>query len=103
MPSDRRSSGAGSADLRRDHAECGDPAPCVPLIGAQLLRTDIRLPPREPTLPDEQEWVGEVVQRRAELLDGDDQLFGGDSAFAGLDRRNRLAVLEAEQAREVVL
>ena len=92
-----------SADLRRDRAERRDPATGVPLVGAQLLRADIRLPPREPALPDEQEWIGEVVQRRAELLDGEDQLLGRHPALAGLDRRNRLAVLEAEQAREVVL
>ena len=93
----------GPADLRRDRAERGDPAPGVPLIGAQLLRPDIRLPPRKPALADEQEWIGEIVQRRAELLDGDDQLLGRHPPLAGLDRRNRLAVLEAEQARKVVL
>jgi hypothetical protein len=61
------------------------------------------LPPRESALPNEQEWIGEIVQRRAELLDGEDQLLCRHPALAGLDRRNRLAVLEAEQAREVVL
>ena len=93
----------GSADLRRDRAECGDPAPGAPLVGAQLLRADIGLPPREPALADKQEWIGEVVQRCAELLDGEDKLLGRHPPLAGLDRRNRLAVLEAEQAREVVL
>ena len=92
-----------SADLRRDRAERRDPAAGAPLIGAQLLRADIRLPPREPAFPNKQEWIGEVVQRRAELLDGENKLLGRHPPLAGLDRRNRLTVLEAEQARKVVL
>ena len=93
----------GPADLRRNRAEGRDPPPGVSLVGVQPLRPYVRLTPGEPALADKQEWIGEIVERCAEFLDGDHQLLGRDSAFAGLDRRNRLAVLEAEQAREVVL
>ena len=91
------------AILRRDRAERSDPATGAPLIGAQLLRADIGLPPREPALPNKQEWIGEVVQRRAQLLDGENKLLGRHPPLASFDRRNSLTVLKTEQAREVVL
>ena len=83
--------------------ECSDPASGDPLESVEPLRPDIRLAPGELALADEQERVGEIVERRAELLDREQQLLGRHATFAGLDGRNRLAVLEAEQAREIVL
>jgi hypothetical protein len=61
------------------------------------------LTPGEPAFPDEKKRIGEIVERDYELFDSDDQFLRGDTAFAGLDRRYRLAVFEAEKAREMVL
>ena len=73
----------GAADLRRNRAKGRDPSPGAALIGRQALRPDVRLPPGEPALPDEQERIGEIVERRAELLDGDEKLLGAHATLAG--------------------
>src|SRR5579872_1557232 len=93
----------GTSHPGRDRTKRGDPSPGAALIGREALRPDIGLPPREFTLSDEQERIGKIVQRRAELLDGDDEFLGGDAAFASLYRGNGLTVLEAEHAREIIL
>jgi len=60
-----------TAHLWCDRAKRRDPSPGIPLIGAQLLRPDIRLPPREAPLANQEERVGEVVKRGTKLLDGE--------------------------------
>jgi hypothetical protein len=61
------------------------------------------LPPREAAFAREQEWIGEVIQGRAELLDRGEKLLGGDAALSGLDRGDCLPVLEAEDTGKLVL
>ena len=73
------------------------------LAGCQPLCVDPRVAPREATLAGEQERIGEVFERRAQLLDREQQFLRSHSSIAGLDRRDGLPVLEAEQTCHAVL
>jgi hypothetical protein len=61
------------------------------------------LAPVERALPDEDEGIGEIVERGAKLFDCGKQFIGREFSLAVLDRRDGLAVLEAENAGEIVL
>ena len=52
------------------------------LVGCQPLRVDARVAPGEATLACEQERIGEVFQRRAQLLDREQQFLGSHSPIA---------------------
>ena len=94
----------GPADLSGQRPVRRDPSARDALESIDVLRADPRLPPpRELAVACELEWVGEIVDRRAELFDRQQEFLGRDAALPGLDRRDGLAVLKAEDAREVVL
>ena len=88
---------------RRQRPERGDPSPGAVLAGCQPLCVDARVAPGEATLAGEQERIGEVFERRAQLLDREQQFLRSHSSIAGLDRRDGLPVLEAEQTCHAVL
>ena len=90
-------------DLRRDRAKGRDPTPGTALIRRESLRPDAGLTPGKPAFTDEEEGISEIVERRTQLLDGDEQLLRRHAAFTGLDSRDRLAILKAEQTRKIVL
>ena len=58
-----------TADLRRQRPERCDPAPGPTFIGVELIGADTGLAPREAAFAREQERIGKVVQRGAQLLD----------------------------------
>src|ERR1035437_8046359 len=91
------------ANLRRDRAEGRDPTSGAAFIGAQPECADIRLTPREFSLADEHERVSEIVERLPQFFDSEDQFLGGDTPLSVLDSRDRLPILEAEQARKIFL
>ena len=94
----------GPADLAGQRPVRRNPAARDPLERLDAFRPDPRISsPRELAFAGELERVGEIVERSAELFDRQQEFFGRDATLAGLDRRDGLAVLEAEHARELVL
>jgi len=91
------------ADLRAEPAEGSDELTSYALIGAENLGRNVGSPPVETTFANQPERIGEIVERRAELLDNKEQFVGREPALARLDRRNGLAVVEAEQVCKVFL
>ena len=64
---------------------------------------DTSMSPRETTLADKPERVGEILQRDIQPLDSDHQFVRRHAAHPGLNGRNGLSVPEAEQPREIIL
>jgi hypothetical protein len=62
-----------------------------------------RLAPIEIALTNKPERIGEIVEGRAKLLDGQQQLVSREPALAVFDRGYGLAVPEAQQGRDLVL
>src|SRR5579883_2618884 len=91
------------ADFCSKRAEGGDDLARDALIRAEYGRRHIGLPPVETAFADETERIGEIVERGAQLPDGQQKLISGKATLAGLNGRNCLAILKTEQAREVVL
>src|SRR5581483_5166678 len=90
------------ADFRSERAEGGDDLPGDALVSAENLGGNPALAPIETALADKPERVGEIVERGTQFANGEQKLVGRQPALAGLDGRDRLAILEAEQAREIV-
>ena len=92
------------ADLAGERPVRCNPAARDALERLDAFRPDPRIsPPRKSAFAGELKRVGEIIERSAELFDRHQELFGRDATLAGLDRRDGLAVLEAEHAREFVL
>ncbi len=87
------------AHLRAERAEQRDQPPGLLLIGFEFRCRDTALTPGEATLAGKLERVGEPIQGRGQHIGEAQQFLGRDAAIAGLDGREGLAVLEAEQAR----